>query len=273
MAGINILNTNTSSCEAKIDGLSYNSEDYDSFSITINNITKSVYPIVGQNYTTLASFSNLSPGTTYSSYATAWYTGHQYTFSGDAVKTKPEAPSNIDVSVDGLNITVTFNKGAGAEITLYVFSNMDAIGYVEGDIINVTATKYNEDYAVILQSKAANDKVSDTVSKNFSTGFNRPNDFSWSNPKVQGEDFNLAAIEWNGFTSRINEFREYKDFTTVIFPFVFSGDTFTAAMFNDARDAIYEMNPSSGYPFIKGSGDVVKADDLNTLVNKLNLIS
>jgi len=104
------------------------------------------------------------------------------------------------------------------------------------------------------------------------TTISRPSDFSWPTANVvSGVDFNLPFSDWNAFTQRINEFRQYKGLSNYSFTTVSSGGTFYASVFNEARNAIYDMN-SIGLPSVKYSGDNVNASDLNGLVSCLNAI-
>lgn len=99
----------------------------------------------------------------------------------------------------------------------------------------------------------------------------RPSNFSWTTAKVSGQNFNLTASEWNSFTSRILEFRTYKGLGSYSFTSAVSGNTFTAVMFNQARNSIYDMNTS-----VMGTvsaGQDVLASYLNDLVSSLNAIS
>ena len=101
----------------------------------------------------------------------------------------------------------------------------------------------------------------------------RPSNWSWFTAKVQGEDFQLTANEWNSFTSRINSFRDYKGLSTVSFTSAISSADFTASMFNIAATAIDGMNPSTSIPAFVSVGDDVTAFGLNRLRDSLNSIS
>ena len=101
----------------------------------------------------------------------------------------------------------------------------------------------------------------------------RPNNWSWFTAKVQGNNFQLTANEWNSFTSRINSFRNYKGMSTVSFTSAVSNADFTASMFNIAATAIDGMNPSTSIPAFVSVGDDVTAFGLNRLRDSLNSIS
>ena len=100
----------------------------------------------------------------------------------------------------------------------------------------------------------------------------RPNDFSWTYSKVQGGTFNLTATEWNNFTSRINAFREYKGLSDYSFTRAYSGNNFTAAMYNQARIAIQAISGYGTYIPTVTKGQQITAYMMNVLVSELNAI-
>lgn len=102
----------------------------------------------------------------------------------------------------------------------------------------------------------------------------KPDQFSWTYRKTQGRELNLTAAEWNSFTERINEAREYYGREPYSFTEAVTGKNFTAAMFNEAIEAIetgtntyvslwYDIYPVS-------RGDKVTAAYLNGIVEALN---
>lgn len=100
----------------------------------------------------------------------------------------------------------------------------------------------------------------------------RPDNFQWTYPKISGQPFRLTASEWNNFTNRINEFRDYLDLSQVSFSTAITNNIIYASIFNQARSAISSMN-SSGLPSAKSSNDKIYASDLNAIVSCLNNIS
>lgn len=96
----------------------------------------------------------------------------------------------------------------------------------------------------------------------------RPNNWAWYTSKTSGAEFNLTDTEWNDFTSRINEFRTYKGYSTISFTQASSGNDLTATMFNEAKNAIGAMNATGITDRVKG--DDVLASYFNTLRDKLN---
>lgn len=100
----------------------------------------------------------------------------------------------------------------------------------------------------------------------------RPSNFSWDTSKVSGATFNLTASEWNRLAAKINEFRSFKGLSSYSFTTVSAGNTFTATIFNQARNAISSMS-TSGLPGTKSAGNTVKASELNALRDTLNAIT
>jgi len=102
----------------------------------------------------------------------------------------------------------------------------------------------------------------------------RPANWLWTTAndangnKISGADYRMGNNEWNNFTSRINEFLVYKNFGTTTFTQASFGNTFTATMFNQAKNAIGGMNATGIVDKVKD--DNVLASYFNTLKTKLN---
>ncbi len=109
----------------------------------------------------------------------------------------------------------------------------------------------------------------------------RPNNWSWSSNVSSGEDFNISASEWNNFTDRIDEFRQYKGLADGTYSEAHVDGDFYAYQFNQAVNEISDMNPPTSPPSTKvGVSDVsnpkdaddILASDLNQLKDSLNSI-
>lgn len=100
----------------------------------------------------------------------------------------------------------------------------------------------------------------------------RPSNFSWTYTKTSGGSFNLTAAEWNALTARINAFREYKGLSSYSFTYAYKGNDFTAAMYNQAVNAIKGISGYGSYLSTVSSGDTVTAAGLNLLRDELNAI-
>lgn len=101
----------------------------------------------------------------------------------------------------------------------------------------------------------------------------RPDEFSWTNGKVQGNNFSILATEWNRLCSVTNEFRIYKGLSTSSFSTAYKDNPVLASMFNQVRNSISGMSPTLSPPSVKSINDDIKASDLNLLRNSLNSIT
>ena len=100
----------------------------------------------------------------------------------------------------------------------------------------------------------------------------RPSDWSWYTSKVSGSTVNITAQEWNSFCTKINQFRQYKNFSEYSFTTVYTGGTITAAQANQARSAIASMTPPTSLPSNAVTGQPINASFFNGLRNSLNSI-
>ncbi len=100
----------------------------------------------------------------------------------------------------------------------------------------------------------------------------RPDKFQWTYPKVQGGDFHLTAAEWNAFTANINAMRDYYSLSPYSFSTAQAGNDFTAGHYNQARQAIQDIDGYGTYIPTVRTGDAVTADVMNTIVSELNAI-
>lgn len=104
--------------------------------------------------------------------------------------------------------------------------------------------------------------------------FNRPANFAWTFPKVQGEELKVTALEWNSFINRINSFRAYKTQATYAFSTAIVGNKIKADHINQARNAILSMNPSVSIPaFCTADLTPVSAYYFNRLRDSLNSVT
>ena len=102
----------------------------------------------------------------------------------------------------------------------------------------------------------------------------RANNWLWTTAndengnKIPGADYRMGNNEWNNFTDRINEFLVYKEIGAITFTQASFNGTFTATIFNQAKNAIGGMNATGIVNKVKD--DNVLAADFNTLKTKLN---
>jgi hypothetical protein len=83
----------------------------------------------------------------------------------------------------------------------------------------------------------------------------------------------LTATEWNDFTERINDFREYKGLSSYSFTTVFSDEPMVYTQGNEARSAISAMSPPTPVPSAIISNSGMTSAFVNGLKNSLNSIT
>lgn len=115
----------------------------------------------------------------------------------------------------------------------------------------------------------------------------RPSNFIWTTSIASGGNIHsfdntlrymyiVTATEWNSFTTRINAFRTYKGLSTTSFTTVSRNTTFTASIYNEARNAIaglsayFTNNPT--LPPTVSTGTRIYASYFTNLSNALNSI-
>lgn len=238
-------------------------------------------------YSKYAEFTGLQYGVAYTVEVRAYYSSSNYGNYefGYTCTTSPAQPRFTATSRNGV-ITVSYNLTDESNVS-YVYINL-----YDSNNSSVIQTKtltsasgsfsYNKvsdgTYYIRAQSVfvygGSNlycvDDYGDryTLTKSITVS-SRPASFSWTYSKTAGADFNLKATEWNSFTSKINEFRDWKGLSDYSFTTAVKGNTFTAAMFNQAVTAInamYSNNPLSSV----SKGSTVTAYILNNIVSVLN---
>lgn len=102
----------------------------------------------------------------------------------------------------------------------------------------------------------------------------RPSDWMWTSTIVSGREIRITASEWNGFCSRINEFRAYKSLSNYSFTTVVSGTTkISAAIVNQARTAISAISGHGSLPSAAIAGGALTASFFNSLSSALNAVA
>lgn len=104
----------------------------------------------------------------------------------------------------------------------------------------------------------------------------RPSNWYWDSTISSGSNFNISATEWNNFTSRINQFRQYKYLTSYSFYTVSSGEDFYYWIFNQAVSALNDLSSYMSVnliPSTKQSGDDLYASYFINMRDSLNSIS
>lgn len=98
----------------------------------------------------------------------------------------------------------------------------------------------------------------------------RPSNFYWTWAKNSGGAFYVTATEWNALCNKVNEFRAYKKLTHYPLTYVYSGNLFSHAHYNEVRSALSDM--TSNIPAWRYTGDLIYASDINQLVTAVNSI-
>ncbi|MBR5235750.1 MAG: hypothetical protein IKW06_00020 [Clostridia bacterium] len=170
---------------------------------------------------------------------------------------------NLPSNVDNWIIAKTINAPNGARSA--------TTRYNSSGTIDLTFLESGTSYSIRLVS-ADYDNTSEYSSWKSITTPSRPSNFSWTYSKVQGGAFNLTATEWNNFTAKVNAFREYKYLSAYSFTYAYKGNDFTAAMYNQAVNAIKGISGYGSYLSTVSKGDTVTAAGLNLLRDELNAI-
>lgn len=146
-------------------------------------------------------------------------------------------------------------------------SSSDAFSFT-----NLSSSTTHYIYAVIYFSNNGvyEGKTLDTVSAKTLAG--RPEKYYWTYSKQSGSKFNLTADEWNGLLYNINAVRNYKGLSSYSFTYAYSGNNFTAAMYNQAVYAIQGVPGYGSYIYTVSKGDKIYASHLNNLISELNAI-
>lgn len=233
-----------------------------------------------------SSNSNFLPQTTYTFKAYAVYKNVRYYVGSDSITTggkldPPPNPSYITV----YNITktsCTLSWGLVPVADYYeVYINKRYYNKTTSTIMNITGLSQNTTY--VLTVYAVNRGGSSSgISETVTTLSDRPSDWQWLYNIYSGGPFYaqnkkiaylMPADHWNNFTNKINEFRRYKGLSNYNFTTVYSEQTVTSSIINQAISAINDMLPSrSKMPFIS-SGSEVKASIFIDMRNKLNSIT
>ncbi len=97
----------------------------------------------------------------------------------------------------------------------------------------------------------------------------RPANWSWWTTVQAGSEIGITADEWNAFCGRINDFRVHCSLQKYVFATVTSGDVISAAIVNQAVQAMKDMD-SSAVKCTVQPGDAISAATFIGLRNVLN---
>lgn len=272
-------------CDSRIEGglgLSWGSSLYANYYrlyYTWDNGTQSAYKDI---YNTSYTLTGLQYGKTYSfqvkgcnSVGSSSYTSIQN------ATTTPQTPSISvgTVTNNSINIMTGYISGNYDKIRIYrqdngAYLECSANSYVtfSGLIPGQTYYFYAKTRFYINSTTLWSVNSSNTVN---ATVKNRPDKFYWDTPKISGQIFDVKATEWNRLIQNTKDMHIYKlgSYNPSLYPMtnVSSGQQFYADRFNECRYAIGSLNATGIYT--KYPGDIVYANDINTLSTKLNEIT
>lgn len=179
---------------------------------------------------------------------------------------------------------VSYAPSSATQITLDWSTISDATYYEVYNSITYETRKYYESHAywdkILPNTKYGfrvrsgnNNGVSDWSGYVYATTpYERPAEWLWTSSVSSGVSFKITADEWNKFIARIEAYRQYKGLSSYGFTKAVKGGSFTASMYNEARNGIYNMNPSITIPPYKNSGDKILASNINNLATSLNSV-
>lgn len=155
-----------------------------------------------------------------------------------------------------------FSSGGTFISTLVTTATItDFSGLTTGASYYVVVEPYNNDgYGVLTTSPTVTMPVINT----------RPDDWQWSTLSTAGTSISIDASDWNGFTSRINEFREHKGKGFFGFSLAYANTTITASQYNEARLAISAMG---AVPHLAVIGNEITVTAFTALRDSLNAIN
>lgn len=310
-----ISNVTSSSVDVDLTNLYYSFYEYSKFEFYFTPMVGSSDPIIvtpsqyatSNHYETIT-INNLADGTSYTldvyarhSNTTSQHIGSNLTFTTPSINSAPYVPNQSSPAYDETinDSTPTFSGGVtdpngdSVRVTVevypsgVVFDSSTLYDSITTDYVaahgtyNATATKSYPDgtyyWRVRGYDGSSYSSWSDYDRFTIST---RPATFEWDTPKTGtlGVDCELTAGEWRGLTQNINQVRAFYGFSSYSFTLVGTGEKFNASIFNEAANAINEMNPPTAPPSLKqGVSDLynnpsIPKSSLNILPSDLNLL-
>lgn len=102
----------------------------------------------------------------------------------------------------------------------------------------------------------------------------RPSNFIWDNPKVSEEPYNLTAVEWNKYLSRLKDFVDYTGFVSTSGSYspvyVNPGDVFAEDIYNDVISTLVLYAEGITISDRVLTGNIILALHLNKIVTAMN---
>ena len=237
-------------------------------------------------------------GSTWANFDGTWYPDDLETgFTSSAIYTEPppppleppSPPTNVSVAQpqpDSLSVDIYYQWGTnatGMDIRFSTNSNMSSATTdenIQNDFypapshnmgVGTTGAKYFQVRS--RRTSGGETALSSWVNASpfplfITDQLPRPANWNWSYNISSGSDvygvsnediFIMPANEWNNFTNRINQFRQYKALSNASFTTVGSGTAFTTTIINQALNAIRGMSShftgGNTLPTNRSSGD------------------
>lgn len=172
--------------------------------------------------------------------------------SGRTISTKSPTPASFSITdISTTDITIRVSVGSSTEFIVYCTTPAgreiwNKTVYSESNFNHtITGLIPNTSYKVNVHYDVGNAWCS---AKEFTTASDRPEDWDWGYQVKPGARL-PTALEWDNFRDRVNEFREYKGLSAHSFVRAYPGPTtLTAAMVNQAIEAIRAMSPPTAPP-------------------------
>lgn len=234
----------------------------------------------------------------YSDGEEAWLRDSDEIIVMDDVSPKFDAylPSGIDgktsVNIEGWDML------AGGYVMIYVYedaTNKEIWGsYTDGSYISLGSlgsfsdnfgglspgTLYRIAVSFIFEDRNGNsnswraqavDEDGYNVDKLYILTLKKPEEWSWKSTIEKDALVKIRASEWNDFTKRINDVREYSGLKSESFTEAIGGSTQVGATIcNKARDAIYYIENRGTLPNKAVAGSPLSASFFNLLASALN---
>lgn len=204
----------------------------------------------------------------------AWaYMG--FSMVGDGIK---PSITEFSATTSGLSVNYTATLISAQYLnkyTIYVdgieygsYDHPKYNSYISG---TVTLPSYGE-HTIAIKAVVDGIETNTASLKVYAAQTNRPDEFEWDTPKVQGEIFALSMSEVNRLMDNINEVRVYRGLEPYQFTHVTAGTEFSASLYNNTVTAIKDIEGYGTYLVDVVPGLPIEARHLNLLRDELNAV-